>query len=1722
MKSFRKILYLFLIIFTLSFSIDGEKSKVVLDKRYDTAKLKIGVTKLISKELPLEFHAESKKIYGEIDIDENDLVFVSETLDEMPSVSTTNGRKSINNIKKYLTKDIKKSPKFEYRIVEEKPEADKTEGKKYLLIDCKEQLSGVYVYVVEKGSYKVKEVYRGVFKVLLKAQAKDMSYGTVHVEKNMFAQDMYRRISYKGGRPVISQLSQGNFDKEDTEASKYIKVLNGEYPKKLTDGTKYDKDPLPTVKPYYEIKVYENGVEKASSLASLRGDKKNEINSELTMDSATANEAVKLHIMSDSNSEYLYIDVRQPYPYEKVEYEIIITYGEYGTVLNQFRDKEVHKFYLTIEPQEKPVLPENTKGTLYLKKIKSVGAVKPTTVTFDGKTGMVDDTSIFTYHSFNGEQVKIVNYFDEKYKNAFPEENENFLRISYTSNAEKDPKTWTKDVKINSQTGIALDNNSLGEVGIYDRYNMHLGNLAVIGENDKYLSLKFLPIDHYEWVNTHREVISTLTFEYVTKIPDGAETLLKKDTLNIVMYPIDEVIPPDTFGTLVIRNPHNLPNKDLFMKGGSLQQEIKDGAEFDLNNASVSGQLPDGFAMNNDELKNWVNIERGIRLIVVNSRETIDTVDPANSSSGHKDPFVYETGAFRTRYEHTSGWVPLYGDSSNTHIVGRIYLSYGGIHDDKDKDSITIGLRHDYAGTNKSDFDWGRNDKGIYEKYEFQYQIELDEGNWVTIKTDVLELIIQRELSPDEKPKIVLKNPLVYYDYDESSALSNVVHNRRAHLAKDEAKTLNSSGTNFTKNTNLMGEDWIRGENQVDYEWKTLGEHKISINRGTDEVLKNTYENGGTKSSTFLSGDNTGELSKTKNEVMFSYDGGNKYLNFGLSKYNFDGETLSDIAVTHFENEGGFLKNRHTYVVEIPPFEGIHYVGNYDIKPRQSYTKNYAYDPTKPNTATITIDYGTVGFRNLDTRITNQSGGEGIDIRAVKKVKLVSEDEKYVIKNVKLFFEKEEPNDDNDKTSRFKGENEKATSAMLKLEIPVQETLIPKGRFKILTDDREDVDNYPLRVGVTINGKINEKYYTPIDDEPKGKDGKNLYLNITTNRFVETVIEFENPDLKNDNQGENWIRLDDTTYAGGVLSREIVSENGGTSNLWGRVKGDVIDIPADRYPHLKMVLFDENNNLLMEENLNTTNGKKEFSFGQGKNFIISRENPSDKHIRFTLDNGYDPVADAKTEIKFYIRYFDTSVEGKEDFLFDQRYIVKFKEKAEYKADTTVIFKNPAMAVDETNADNGMINMNQSNSKGNDNSNTDYDKIEWYKVLNPIESYPDTNLISLTRIEDSKTINDYNNFLKIENMGGKKVLYFGIPNERAKFEELFGGYNGNSIEKSFALKFAQDNSSSYRLNVVIEKFDPKYFGKVYPASLENEDYTVYKEINTVGTGNIDLTKSNLEPDNFVYVDLGTFYRDYLRYEALPKTLLNKELEVKVGGKVEAVPKNSLYAEKINGELVLLDNGNYINLSTGSKEIEFTDDGKNMPKSYPLKLKLSQEEYKKLKPYTEYEIFFNEEQNVLIIGTDTLKDNIIFDRPLNFNTTGPSLKIETTVLDFGKIKPKEAKEDLIKKEGKTETPVRVIMSGEFDSELALQKTLVVDKDIIWLKQQSVTGEVMKNGGQLRVRDLKAVKHVTEIPQTREGQEIIEEYDITGILEVPKDIDESKYGEYIEYLGVTYTFY
>ena len=250
MKGLKKFLFFFLILFAFGFSNENKDSKVMLDKVRETSQLKIGVTKIKSKELPMEFDVESKKVYGEIEITDNDLVFVSETLDDIPSVSTTNGRRVINNINKYLTKNIKESPKFNYQIVDGKTESGEKNGKKYLVIDCKEQLSSVYVYVLEKGTYKIKNVYKGAFKHLFNERS-TTEYGTINITKNFLSKKDYKKIYYDGSIKVKNNT--GEIDKDSIGNIE----LKGNYPEKIQDGTKYDETART---PSYKIEVYRNSV----------------------------------------------------------------------------------------------------------------------------------------------------------------------------------------------------------------------------------------------------------------------------------------------------------------------------------------------------------------------------------------------------------------------------------------------------------------------------------------------------------------------------------------------------------------------------------------------------------------------------------------------------------------------------------------------------------------------------------------------------------------------------------------------------------------------------------------------------------------------------------------------------------------------------------------------------------------------------------------------------------------------------------------------------------------------------------------------------------------------------------------------------------------------------------------------------------------------------------------------------------------------------------------------------------------------------------------------------------------------------------------------------------------------------------------------------------------------------------------------------------------------
>lgn len=1722
MKYLKRILFFFLVLFTFAFSLEnGEESKVVLQKRRETTQMKIGVIKLISKELPLEFHVDSKKIYGEIDIEDNDLVFVSETLDEIPSVSTTNGRKSINNIKRYLTKDIKKAPKFEYQIVNVKDEGEEENGKKYLLVNCKEQLSGIYVYVLERGSYKIKSVYKGVFKQLYSIDASEI-YGDLTIGADILDRSLYRRVTIQGGNLFVSNI--GDYNSNDISIKDDVK-FTGKFPEKvLFDVIKKEsgrKDP------YVKVHITSKYNSNSSEVRAEKGkDGYCDYETAVTLKDSTGQDSTQIGVVSSENYNdgNLSIFIKRPRPFEDDEYKVELQYGYYW--VGKFYEVIKHTFTIKVIGDGEQLLPESTNGKIL----------------FDRTESFMINVSTIIGGNVDGETPNVISIPNKEYRSVgkFLKKP---LRESLNVNAIQDGVDLKVSLKTSTIAGLDknqspqtvilkknAENNWDGKIAendisfiLYDKIGRQIGDSITLfsdSENDDYYKIKINGWDS-EYIHQVIEAEFTLTYEKViNRGKKEQRKVLKKDIYTIIVTPKEEKIPPNTRGTLIITNPTQLAGHDIFIdRSGQvgIRTNIKhssDGkgpATFKKEQLIWSGELPKKFitAGDNNTDNNWVNWGNNARLIVRGD-------NGFGEVSTTPSEYDYKTGIFWLS-EGSGGWNKIKTTKGNR--AGWIYFS--STAEDKNSDTLVIGFSGGSALTPMSNWQMTLNGGIVNYRFEFVYQTKI--GNeWIDKKVDVLDLIIQPGFEA-KNPTIELRNPLVYYDYDASSAISNVVHNRRVHLAQNEATTLNNTGSKFTKNTDLTGKNWIDPSDQIlDYPWEALGKHKVSINRGTNEVIKVTKENGGTNSSTYLKSNG--------NEVMFSYDGGNKYLNFGLSKYNFDGGEINDIVITHYSDKA--LESRTTYSVRIPEFEGIHYMGNYDIKPKQDYTKNYQYDPSIAYDKGVIIDYGTVGFRDLDTRITEQSGGEGIDFRATRKVKLVSEDGTYVIRDVKLYFEKdkEEESDDGGKTSRFKGENERATSAMLKLEIPRQETLIPQGRFTILTDDENNTDKNPLRIGVTVNSD-KEKYYTYIDGTKENQSNiKNLYLNLTINRFIETNIIFENPALANVG-GEKWIKLNKTDYPNGELTGNIDG-----SLLWGRVRGEVIDIPVDKYSNLKMTLFDEKGGILVHDLGSEKEKRKEFMLttktvnNKDRHFILNYENKNDNFISFTLDNGYDP--DKENPIKFYIRYFDCSKE-KEDFLFDQRFTVKFEKKKNYKGDIYVRFKNPSMT---KNYNNGIIDLfSKDKYVGNNNNFYTKDGINWVDIR------IDKNVIEEIKKDffsggyELKDIDNPNKFIDESNLIiqlNENNFQIALPENFNEFNNVFENYTGQEIDKTFELKFNNDDSKAYRLNIIIDKFDPKYYGKVFEGDVDKDiDGTtgkyLYKEVNSVGHGKINLRDNNNLQGEYVYVDLNTSYRDYLRYNSLPTSVLTEELYVWIKGKVEAIPKGSS-SKVLQGDIVFFDrdNNKYIEIGESNKKKIITT-GIAPLKSYSLKLRLNLEEYRKLKPYEEYEIFYNGNPNVLTISTDknNLKDNILFNKPLNFDTEGPGLTIETTVLDFGLIELEKETAPLIIKDGKTKEPIKVVLNGELDSNLGIQNSILeVNTDNIWIKQKNINNEFMKNGGKLKVRDLKLEK-ITLIPnkpQENLNTEKIEYYDLHGTLEVPKNTPEENYGTYSGTVTVTYTFY
>ncbi|WP_281699624.1 hypothetical protein [Cetobacterium somerae] len=157
MKKFLSFVIFLLIFFQTIFS-EGEENIVNLPGKNKPAKMKIGVYKLKTEELTLGFNIKEKIIYGEIPNYHDELVFVSETLDEIPSLKTIGGKRIVHKIKKAKLNEPIKEKNITYEIIKE-PNQSRT----YIKISPSAPLTGVFIYLLDSKNYNVKKVYKGKF-----------------------------------------------------------------------------------------------------------------------------------------------------------------------------------------------------------------------------------------------------------------------------------------------------------------------------------------------------------------------------------------------------------------------------------------------------------------------------------------------------------------------------------------------------------------------------------------------------------------------------------------------------------------------------------------------------------------------------------------------------------------------------------------------------------------------------------------------------------------------------------------------------------------------------------------------------------------------------------------------------------------------------------------------------------------------------------------------------------------------------------------------------------------------------------------------------------------------------------------------------------------------------------------------------------------------------------------------------------------------------------------------------------------------------------------------------------------------------------------------------------------------------------------------------------------------------------------------------------------------
>lgn len=1655
MKILKKFLFYIIMIMTFALSFSSEDAKIYLDRKIEPAKLKIGVTKLKTKELPLDFNIEEKTIFGYLpdSVTDNHLIFISETLDEMPSLSTTNGRRSINNIKKYLTKDIKVAPKFTYQVLVGDKENGIEEGKKYLLINCKTVLSGVYVYVVEKDTYHVKEVYKGKFNVPVTLEETVIDeYGEIKFFSNHDLRDGDRITSTTGENIVVvrgNQNTEQSFDKAI--------ITGGTFPKKVDLKTSY------ILGASNKIRItLGTGVVKEIEYGRSNENFEFEIDTKLTRQ--TVNEKLKFYTIK--NSEYLYIQLMNWQNYSELETSIKIEYFWKGTA-GSYPDTpyKIQTFSLNIASKENVL--EETRGSIEIDKEHEFNSTEKI-LSYDGSFLKIDGVA--------KDYIKLSYGYPKKY---IPNnEEEVYLQIIQNNIIVSD------DMKLGTDGSFSSKSFDLKRA----TKDSVIGVIQILADSESdYLKFK-IKMDKPFRDDTNNNI----KLRYIKKTEYGYE-ILKVDEVQLNIEPRYESGLEETRGGIFVNNASGLNAAIISAdSSGNLTVGKGAGSGIDISQISQIGELPQKVIFDNSKA-DWGERQR---LIVTNESYT------GSENDANTTQYIEFYGS--NKFFNGENRFSLYDGNDDASLILSTLKEHTDIYY---IDYAALGIRavdnNDYLEFSVFHFNDGEAQTVLNASIKLEYQAEVD-GEWVTKKTDVLKIIIQPKATIGKNPEIIIKSPPVWYDYSQSSALSNINHFRKVELLNSTATTLNKDGSNFIKN-----DGWIEVKNIPEYNY--FYRHKIEVNAGDGEVIKNTDDNGKTISSTFVKIGNG-------NKVMFAYDGNpDKTLSFGLSEYNYLGGT-GKVYITQY-NSKNEIDIVNEYDIKIEKFDPLPYVDNTkEININSDYIKAYAFNQ-ELGVAAVDIEYGEVGIAALDTRITNEFGGEGIELRVAQNVLLIGEGEfsSYSIPAILEFkpgTKIKTETIDGKNYSILKKDNknsEEAISEKLILHIDTQEALIPKGRFKIV--EATENNKSPLKVGVVVNND-NDTYFKEVTD---------LYLDLTEQRFVRTDIIFENTQIQNEltvNGEMSYIKLDKANANGTIVGYE------GTDIHWGRIDGEVIDIPVNKLEKkatFKVELYDNDYKLLTENiydiptTIEIAGNKFELYLKDGETYIQFRLKNDDSST-YKIGSG-----------GFYLRFSQVKSDGTSEYLFTQKYNVTFNDGIGISKSINIIFKNPAMYIEEIGGATGIVGgpsagkiyIDETKQEGEadsiGNHNTNQDQEIWWDISGEI-SYPNGGYIY--EISDSRefpwesTLDDVivingieSGFIK-DNTTNKYTLYVGIDKT----------FNYESKKNTtFYIRWKKGENGEWEkletINVKVDDFDPTYYGKIYPVDgIDDTNQGNYESSNNVGDGYEEL-KTDIKEEVY-YIDLGTTYRDYQRYAGVLKLVDDGNLNNLKIKPISNVVARASDGKEIQGRIVFKEEGNIENIYLSEimlKPTEKIDEVLLTPEKYRLYFEVNAEEYGKLMAETEYNLYSGQEKNVLKIGFENKNSpyfkNLNLKKPLNFTTSSIPFVIYAEVLDFGKINILNNSGSPIEKVANT----NVFISGKDIENVKLNLDIVENKIFIYKINSDGTQDTEKR---LEVNKLQLDDGIV-IDETAEKK--TRQHILSGNLRVPLDSDLGNY-EGIIYINTT----